>query len=428
MASGRWTKRSVGAALLLSWWFGFAAALAPSVLSIAGAQEYKKIAKVITNQPEVSKLRREVGNILRSETALTNADEDTLKRYYGMHIIAGMTQPIASTDANQFPVWRKTIIGDLSSTTTSPSRRSFVLDLIYRYANGLVGDRAFSPAARYNALLIISELNDREAQGSGRSVTPAVPMARARTVLLGVLNSDDTQDMKVGALIGLARHARLMAAAGQNPDPKLVEGFTAVLQQTEPKQNETSDGLLWMRRIAIDALGDIGHPGAAPLLQPVVSDDTAPRMLRCAAADALGRLDYSRGANFDAKAAVKGIGQLATESLSEQVAAVQEHLATDSGELLSQPRIEEDNQKRPEDPFVLRVRKELTYTLYCAGRGLTALEKAASDAEAKTAATSVRSAVLAIFKELNNDKLTPQDLLDKIRQPAMQLDSAVKSL
>ena len=98
--------------------------------------------------------------------------------------------------------------------------------------------------------------------------------------MLKVLGSDDAQEMKVAALIGLARHAQLMAAAGTAPDPKIVQALIGVIRQDKPEPGGTEDGLLWQKRIAIDALGDIGLPQAAQVLEPFLTDSSAPMMLR----------------------------------------------------------------------------------------------------------------------------------------------------
>jgi hypothetical protein len=286
--------------------------------------------------------------------------------------------------------------------------------------------------ARYNGLLLMGELNEQE--GGGRPFRPPVPNSDARPVLLEIFNGNESQEMKVGALIGLARHARLMAAAGNPPPNELLEVFVGVLRQNEPASEGTSDGLMWMKRIAVDALGDIGHPAAASLLQPIVSDSSAPLMLRCAAANALARLNYQQGeAPVDVPATVKGIGQLATQVVGQQLTVVNEHLTSDLGAPAPTPRVEgEDAEgnttRRPEDPFVLRIRRELKYPLESASDALTTLERIATDPSARTAATSVRSAVDALLKQVDAEQLTPQTLLERLSQPASQLETAVNRL
>ncbi len=391
------------------------------------AQEYKEVSGAITDARQVSQLRREVSAIVRGGGALNAADQKTLQTYYVMHVIAGMTQSDAAMEPEQYPNWRKAIISDLNTLSSSPQKHAFVRNLIYNYGKRLVDDRSYSPAARYNALLIIGELNEREAEGGGRSVTPAVPYAQGRQYLLGVLGSDDSQEMKVGALIGLARHNRLIAAAGANPDPALLRAFVNVMQQTEPSADGTADGLMWMHRIAIDALGDVGQSGAARVLEPIVGDNSAPMMLRCAAADALGRLDYRNAANLNLPAIVKALGQLATSALAAQIEAIQEHLKENPNQPMGGDRRYGADEKQPEDPFVRRVRRQLKYELICVGRGLRGLQQAPANAATKNAATSIQSQIMAIAKELDAEDMQPQDLLEKIGQPAVRLEAFVKN-
>jgi hypothetical protein len=394
---------------------------------LAEAQSYKQVPNAITDPRQVSSLRREVATIVRAGGALSAEDQRTLQNYYGLHVLAGMTHPEALRDPQRFPLWRKTIVGDLNMLGGSPQKHAFVRNLVYTLASRLVKDRGYSPAARYNALLLIGDLNERESQGSGGSMTPAAPYAPARQTLLEVLASDETQEMKIGAMIGLARHARLMAAAGTNPDANLARAMVDVLQQTDPGPGGTAEGLMWMQRLAVDALGDIGQSGAARLLQPIVSDASAPMMLRCAAADALARLDYRNADNLDQAALLKGLGQLATASLTAQIQGLQQHIKDNPPDMLATDRFRPEGEKKPEDPYVQRVRRQLKYQLICVGRALRTLQQATADATIKNAMTSLQSEITALLKELDAADLTPQTLFDKIGPPAVRLENAVKN-
>ena len=76
-------------------------------------------------------------------------------------------------------------------------------------------------------------------------MTPAVPYGRAQTDLLSVLSSDDTQEMKIAALIGLGRHARLKAAAGGRPDPNMLREFVSVLKQQPADASDAEALTFW---------------------------------------------------------------------------------------------------------------------------------------------------------------------------------------
>jgi hypothetical protein len=401
-----------------------------AISSLVAAQTYKQIDRAIVDARKAAQLRRDVSTIVRSPTPLAASDRTTLTDFYVLHIVAGMTRPEALDDPQRIPGWRRTVLGDLNSSSISREKHDAIRDLVFRAAEQLVQDRGYSPYCRYNALLMIGDLNEREMQISGRTVTPAVPYAPARESLLKVVESDDAQEMKIGALVGLARHARLAAAAGGNPDARLLKPFVDVLKQKEPAAGESADGLLWAQRIAIDALGDIGLPGAVQLLEPILSDVTAPMLLRCTAADALGRLDFGQpggnAGNVDHAALLKALRQVAVAALNEQIQMLHQHLQENPSESLSpEGRLRgENSQDVPEDPLVQRVRRQLKYQLVCVGRGLQAVASA-PDAETKNAVTALRSEIGAIVKELDDKSLMPQALYDKILTPASRLESAL---
>jgi hypothetical protein len=117
--------------------------------------------------------------------------------------------------------------------------------------------------------------------------------------------------VKVAALQGLLRHA----------EAHVVENRAAVLQMVLPiataakaPAGRSADGHAWMRRRAVQIIGALGLSGGTiPLeLQKIVKDTTAPYNLRCAAAQALGELDYA-GANIKAADLAKDVGVLGLE-------------------------------------------------------------------------------------------------------------------
>jgi len=67
--------------------------------------------------------------------------------------------------------------------------------------------------------------------------------------------------------------------------------------------------------LCVETLGQIGQSGAAPVLEPFVTNDALPLSLRCATAKALGQLDFRAPGDANAGNLLKGLGQIA---VSEQ--------------------------------------------------------------------------------------------------------------
>ena len=121
----------------------------------------------------------------------------------------------------------------------------------------------FHPACRYNALLILGELNETETRRVGLQTVPATPYAPARQILLQTLTSNQSDELQIAALIGLQRHAKLMALAG-NVDAAMVRAMVDVIRAKQPAADSSLDALHWKQRLCVETLGLIGQAGSGP--------------------------------------------------------------------------------------------------------------------------------------------------------------------
>lgn len=156
------------------------------------------------------------------------------------------------------------------------------------------------PGVRYNAMLIIGDLDSRAAETTG-GAKPAEPMAEALDVLMAELSSSTQVDaVRVAALLGLRRHAELNR---QRPaDRQWVEAqvtalsskIGAIAAAKKPPAGRSLEGHTWMRRLALETLTELGTarslPAVTSLVDRIISDDAEPLDLRVAAAKAQGRL------------------------------------------------------------------------------------------------------------------------------------------
>ncbi len=397
--------------------------------SVLAQEQYKEI-NALLNPQQVRALRSEVNGILRQRSggSFSSEQQKTLQNYYVRHVIAGMTRQEAMNDPQRFPLWRKYVVNDLFVLGETPEKHDWLRNLIYRYAGLVAQDKLYRPPSRYNAVLMLGELNEREMGRQGGDISPAVPLAAARKLLLKILSDpQESESMQVGAMIGLGRHAKLLAAAGQ-VDPELKQTLEGLLQQPDPSSGRSLDAHQWMQRIAVEAVGDIGQPASAKLLEPFVSNSSLPMSLRCAAAESLGRLDYRTAEGLDQIALTKGLGTLALTALREQITGLQRHMAENPTTGSESFIRRSPDEKAPEDPFVHQVRRQLLYQLGCIQQGLSGLQRANADAAAKQAMTSLQSEISAILKQLDSDEMQPKELFDKIGPPAMRLESAVKNV
>ena len=184
----------------------------------------------------------------------------------------------------------------------------------------------YHPAARVNAMLIISELNAVEVV-QGTAPVPPRPYLEAFTVMADTLADPQQLDaVKVAAMLGIVRHLKLESwpRTRQNDAIKKVDQAErdrvnnlalAMLNQKQPPAGRTVDGHAWMQRRAIDilaALGTIGtNVNATQAIDAMVADETALMSLRCSAAEALGYLDLPPETRLDPIVTAKKLGDLA---------------------------------------------------------------------------------------------------------------------
>ena len=156
------------------------------------------------------------------------------------------------------------------------------------------------PGVRYNAMLIIGDLDSCAAETTGGGKPPE-PMAEALEVLQAELTSSMQIDaVRVAALLGLRRHAELNR---QRPADRqwteaqvtsLAGKVGAIAAAKKPPAGRSVDGHTWMRRLALETLTELGAvrslPAVTTLVDRIISDEAEPLDLRVAAAKSQGRL------------------------------------------------------------------------------------------------------------------------------------------
>ena len=172
----------------------------------------------------------------------------------------------------------------------------FLVDLAFEEASKRVtGD--YHPAVRFNAMLIIGDLNQTEARLIGTDRYPAIRLAKAFDFMLDEYKKPDQIDVvRIAAMLGIARHLRLVRQRPQDQplaDAKKAEIATLMKTMAEEKKllgQRSSDGHTWMRRCAVDCLAAMGQVGDGQSifksLVAIADDSTEPLSLRCTAARA----------------------------------------------------------------------------------------------------------------------------------------------
>ena len=177
----------------------------------------------------------------------------------------------------------------------------------------------FSPVTRFNAIMMIGELNQEE---PGPGAAQAKPLPAALPVLLDRATDPLQIDaVRLGALLGLRRHCRLMPSNAQVPGG-ISRVMADLLQAKESERVRSPEGQAWLRLVAVQTFADLkgkpNTPAVAKEMLKVIAETDSPDFLRYAAASALGSLDYRNAAGLEMNVLLEALGLLAIEVCDEE--------------------------------------------------------------------------------------------------------------
>lgn len=114
------------------------------------------------------------------------------------------------------------------------------------------------PAARYNAVLILGQLDEDYA-----AQKPYPPATKALTLIVDSATSNNRFPPAVvlGALIGLERHAQLRAALPPEAITAMQAALIKLVSREQPIQDMDRDAYAWLRLRAASALARLGSAG-----------------------------------------------------------------------------------------------------------------------------------------------------------------------
>ncbi len=274
-------------------------------------------------QKSIRETARDVDKMTKGALPLSDpTNKRKFDAYFNKYIFARMTDPSL---AGQYAAMRRKFFRD-SIVRARPDVHAYIVGLTLRYMTSVAQSKRllFSPASRYNAMLIIGLLNEQEATGIGSKRQPPKPYLSALdTMLKEFRNPQQIDEVRVACLVGIHRHALLDAALAMSGQGRLSRDRTRDLltemqglaAAATPPPGRTLEGHNWMRRRAIDVIGALGMVNSAgetaQMLDRIVTDAKAPISLRCTAALAIGRLKFTAAEGYDAAKAAKQIGQIA---------------------------------------------------------------------------------------------------------------------
>ena len=338
------------------------------------------------------KNRFRVTKILLAGRFANDADKKLVEQFYTTYAMARWT---LQDNRAKLPEFRKELGNHLRTCGTGerPSQvHDYLNTIVLKYMADLSkGD--YRPAVRVNAMLMIGELNAGESATT--SVLP-VPLSEAVPVLTSAIEANDQIDaVKVAAMVGLQRHCALGTIKSDQAKAAVLKAVLGLLNARRPAER-TAAGDGWMRAQAAGILGMLETTGNGNVvvtsLGKLVADRTLPISTRCAAAEAVGKLNYrgAGGTNFEPVAVA--LGKLATDACAAE-----------------------------KEPIS---RRRLKGRLYAVDLGLTQLGTVAGVPEI---VAKLKGSITTMLGLIEDRKLAPNTMMERINQEASKLKALLSS-
>jgi hypothetical protein len=265
--------------------------------------------------------RLDVQNILRDKV-FAGGQQEQFENYYRNYFLPRWTLP---ENLASLPGYRKELRNDLRLGRTGPPH-AMLREIAREMLTDLALGADYHPAVRYNAMLMIGELNQEEPARSGDE---PVPLAAAQPLLLdAVENPDQIDAVRVAALIGLNRHVQLQRPSGGALD-RILRTMLDLVSSPKPA-GRSVEGQAWIRSLAIHILGNLGTTGPdnvvpKTLARVMADDENSLLATRCHAVEAMGKLRYQGGAGVDPLPLFREIGKLAHRVCRDEIELTEEH-------------------------------------------------------------------------------------------------------
>ena len=258
----------------------------------------------------------------------TITNQQLLTGWYQNYHFALMTQ----ASMGDIDLQRLEFIKELTMICTDNSIHSHVVDQIAIPQMTAFLQENYHPVVKYNAMLIIGQLNSQVVlTDEGRTVP--VPLPAALTFMVNAIQSGaETDAILLASWIGVLRHVRLNRL-NQNiagSDIVTIAGEAMkLLNQATPPANRSAAGHVWLQRRVIDVLAMIGQDDQKilPKILSIMRDEKAAMSLRLTAARALKYFNYSPSTQVPVESTSNALGTLIVRICRNEIDRVDQEKA-----------------------------------------------------------------------------------------------------
>lgn len=357
-------------------------------------------------------------------------DEQEFRAYIERYFFPAMTQtnPEALEDLGRS---RYELFKSYLWNTSGPTQ-AYLNEQAEKFAIRVLGGKGYHPSVRYNALLILGQLDDVYA--SAGEATPT-PHAKANGALANLVERARTSAKRpryelAGALVGLERHTRYFGKLpGKNKSltAKAIYKLLADKELAGAYAPEVKDWIYLKAATAMANIGVAGPKGAFMMaIARRVSDDSLTNETRAAIAAQLARVKAKPG-DFDAAPAVAAVRGLAAEIAEAEADIAKQIEATvvrrGRGVIVANEREKTARRLKQEDRKWSLVRNGLLEELVDLRKGVRAVGELA-DVDDKIAMASIDEALRGAIEQISDEATVELNVARAIREMAKQIAAA----
>ncbi len=396
-------------------WYGcLALCFVVALAQPASAQQYKTIPPKVTGGA-ARKLGAKAKSAFR-DAANYQTNKQAIDQYFSQVYFPGMTN--YTPDALGGLAKKRISLLRIIRGTKVPAAQKQLTELTLK-AMQTISRADCHPAVRYNAVLILGALDEKQA-------APPVPLSDATKSLIELLENDSFKDVKVpaslklGAWVGLERHAHCGVA--QEHAERLTQAALKLIAQEEPSSDVALEVHHWMKcqaaRVLTRQHAKKANPQVHAALTKMIDDDSMSLEDRCCIASLLARVSYQDAEGIDGAAAVAALGKLMKQVVSDEARLAREYEEIKLGRGGGIPR------NRLVEPIYQRAR--LASRLRSIGRGGMSLKDGLPDA-GKSQITSLVTPLAPVLAAAADKKNVDLNVTEAVKNLEDKINAVVDS-
>lgn len=296
-----------------------AAGMAGAGVPCLAQDDFADVLKSLRTQK--SALRRDIGSGVFSSGRFDSNDQRTkLQQYFGT------TLRMMQVPGNEGEITkdRLTMFRELRSLGNASSRDAYNVAVQYLVAElpKLINDDKQGMHVRYNAMLMLGSLNAQEAPNVGLGQATPLP-ATFGTLMTAYQDDQLPMALRVGALIGLHRHASLGITEKASRDALRAAMLKAYTEAQTPT-NVSQQAHVWIKMRAVEILGYLRTTGSTPdsadvvaAIVGVINDSNSDLLLRAESARALQSMDFNVPGGLNTPLIAKSLAQLVMDTFAD---------------------------------------------------------------------------------------------------------------